>query len=148
MCVSKRWVRWLVDTDNLFFSTHILSCLDSQLREDLLALRQNFSNLTVSTEDQVKALSTQGEGDWVWGLGLGEGWWGCQDFEQVYPLGSSVGRKMKLVESKLEKQQKDLTEGEDGAGGGEGRGRGGEGEGEGGREGGERGEEEGMRGKG
>ena len=110
MCVSKRWVRWLVDTDNLFFSTHILSCLDSQLREDLLALRQNFSNLTVSTEDQVKALSTQGEGDWVWGLGLGEGWWGCQDFEQVYPLGSSVGRKMKLVESKLEKQQKDLTE--------------------------------------
>lgn len=66
----------LVDTDNLFFPTHILPCLDSQLREDLLALRQNFSNFTVSTEDQVKALSAQGEGHWAWGLGLDEsgGW--------------------------------------------------------------------------
>lgn len=66
----------------------------------------------MSTEDQVKALSTQGEGGWAWGLGLGEGWLGCQDFDHVYPLGGNVGRKMKLVELQLEKQQQDLSEGE------------------------------------
>lgn len=62
-----------MDADNLFFHTHILSRLDSQLRGDLLSLRQNLSNFTVSTEDQVKALSTQGEGAQVWGLGRGRG---------------------------------------------------------------------------
>ncbi|XP_041520967.1 asialoglycoprotein receptor 1-like isoform X3 [Microtus oregoni] len=56
---------------------------DSQLRGDLLALKQNFSNFTVSTEDQVKVLGTQGV---------------------------SVGRKMKQLESQLEKQQQDLSE--------------------------------------
>lgn len=61
----------------------VITSQNSQLREDLLALRQNFSNFTVSTEGQVKALSIQG---------------------------SSVGRKMKTVESELEKQQKDLSE--------------------------------------
>lgn len=106
----------MVDRANLFFSTHILSCPDSQLREDLRVLRQNFSNFTVSTEDQVKALTTQGEGGWVWRLGLGEGWLDCQNFEHVYPLGERVGRKMKLVESQLEKHQEDLREGE-GSGG-------------------------------
>lgn len=57
----------------LIFHTRILSCLDSQLRGDLLALKQNFSNFTVSTEDQVKVLGTQGEGGGVWGLGWGRG---------------------------------------------------------------------------
>ena len=36
----------------------VITSQNSQLREDLLALRQNFSNLTVSTEDQVKARSS------------------------------------------------------------------------------------------
>uniref|UniRef100_A0A8C8TPP5 Asialoglycoprotein receptor 1 n=1 Tax=Peromyscus maniculatus bairdii TaxID=230844 RepID=A0A8C8TPP5_PERMB len=62
----------------------VIASQNSQLRGDLLSLRQNLSNFTVSTEDQVKALSTQG---------------------------GSVGRKMKLLESQLEKQQKDLSEG-------------------------------------
>ncbi|XP_051023958.1 asialoglycoprotein receptor 1-like [Acomys russatus] len=61
----------------------VISSQNSHLRGDLLALKQNFSNFTVSTEDQVKALSSQG---------------------------SNVGRKMKLLESQLEKQQQDLTE--------------------------------------
>ncbi|EDM04972.1 asialoglycoprotein receptor 1, isoform CRA_b [Rattus norvegicus] len=62
----------------------VITSQNSQLREDLRVLRQNFSNFTVSTEDQVKALTTQGE---------------------------RVGRKMKLVESQLEKHQEDLREG-------------------------------------
>lgn len=61
----------------------VITSQNSQLREDLRVLRQNFSNFTVSTEDQVKALTTQGE---------------------------RVGRKMKLVESQLEKHQEDLKE--------------------------------------
>uniref|UniRef100_A0A8C2MRL0 Asialoglycoprotein receptor 1 n=1 Tax=Cricetulus griseus TaxID=10029 RepID=A0A8C2MRL0_CRIGR len=62
----------------------VIASQNSQLRADLLALQQNFSNFSVSTEDQVKVLSTQG---------------------------GSVGRKMKLLESQLEKQQQDLSEG-------------------------------------
>ncbi|XP_032768308.1 asialoglycoprotein receptor 1 [Rattus rattus] len=61
----------------------VITSQNSQLREDLRVLRQNFSNFTVSTEDQVKALTTQGE---------------------------RVGRKMKSVESQLEKHQEDLRE--------------------------------------
>ncbi|XP_050018715.1 asialoglycoprotein receptor 1-like isoform X2 [Alexandromys fortis] len=61
----------------------VIASQNSQLRGDLLALKQNFSNFTVSTEDQVKVLGTQGV---------------------------SVGRKMKQLESQLEKQQQDLSE--------------------------------------
>lgn len=76
VCERERWVHWWVGTDNLFFCflffhIHVTSCLDSQLRGDLLALTQNFSNFTVSTESQVKALSSQGEGAPGLGPGLG-----------------------------------------------------------------------------
>ncbi|KAM7333698.1 hypothetical protein ACRRTK_007018 [Alexandromys fortis] len=37
----------------------VIASQNSQLRGDLLALKQNFSNFTVSTEDQVKVLGTQ-----------------------------------------------------------------------------------------
>lgn len=57
----------------IFFIPASSLALDSQLRGDLLALKQNFSNFTVSTEDQVKVLGTQGEGGGVWGLGWGRG---------------------------------------------------------------------------
>nr|XP_044600976.1 asialoglycoprotein receptor 1 isoform X3 [Equus asinus] len=56
---------------------------DSKLQEELQALRKTFSNFTVSTEAEVKALSVQGGG---------------------------VGRKMKSLESQLEKQQQELSE--------------------------------------
>lgn len=61
-----------------------------------------------------------------------EGWCCYQNTEQVSPLGVSVGRKMKQLESQLEKQQQDLSEG---GGRGEREGKGGEGEREGGGEG-------------
>ncbi|XP_055466063.1 asialoglycoprotein receptor 1-like [Psammomys obesus] len=60
----------------------VIASQNSQLRGDLRALRQNFSNFSASTEDQVKTLRTQG---------------------------GSVGRKMKLLETQLEKQQQDLS---------------------------------------
>ncbi|KAM5215199.1 asialoglycoprotein receptor 1 isoform 2-T2 [Hipposideros larvatus] len=56
---------------------------DSKLQEELRSLREMFSNFTVSTEAEVKDLRTQGGG---------------------------VGRKMKSLESQLEKQQQDLSE--------------------------------------
>ncbi|XP_011725094.1 asialoglycoprotein receptor 1 isoform X4 [Macaca nemestrina] len=56
---------------------------DAQLQRELRGLRETFSNFTASTEAQVKGLSTQG---------------------------GNVGRKMKSLESQLEKQQKDLSE--------------------------------------
>nr|XP_020006738.1 asialoglycoprotein receptor 1 isoform X2 [Castor canadensis] len=62
----------------------VIGSQNSQLRGELQGLRDTFSNFTVSTEAEVKALSTQG---------------------------GSVGRKMKLLESQLEKQQQDLSEG-------------------------------------
>ena len=46
-----------------------LFCPDSKLQEELSALRETFSNLTVSTEAKVKALSVQGEEGWGWGAG-------------------------------------------------------------------------------
>lgn len=46
---------------------HTLFCPDSKLQEELRALRETFSNLTVSTEAKVKALSVQGEEGWGWG---------------------------------------------------------------------------------
>lgn len=51
----------------------------------------------------------RGEGSGAWGGA--EGWCCYQNTEQVSPLGVSVGRKMKLLESQLEKQQQDLSEG-------------------------------------
>lgn len=60
----------------------VIASQNSQLRGDLRALKQNFSNFSASTEDQVETLRTQG---------------------------GSVGRKMKLLESQLEKQQQDLS---------------------------------------
>uniref|UniRef100_A0A8C3VQH4 Asialoglycoprotein receptor 1 n=1 Tax=Catagonus wagneri TaxID=51154 RepID=A0A8C3VQH4_9CETA len=56
---------------------------DSKLQDELQALRQTFSNLTASTDAKVKTLSIQG---------------------------GNVGRKMKSLESQLEKQQQDLSE--------------------------------------
>uniref|UniRef100_A0A4X1UVX0 Asialoglycoprotein receptor 1 n=1 Tax=Sus scrofa TaxID=9823 RepID=A0A4X1UVX0_PIG len=55
----------------------------SKLQEELQALRETFSNLTASTDAKVKTLSMQG---------------------------GNVGRKMKSLESQLEKQQQDLSE--------------------------------------
>ncbi|XP_070335077.1 asialoglycoprotein receptor 1 isoform X2 [Odocoileus virginianus] len=55
---------------------------NSKLQEELRALRETFSNLTVSTEAKVKALSVQG---------------------------GNVGRKMKSLESQLERQQQELN---------------------------------------
>ncbi|XP_059853684.1 asialoglycoprotein receptor 1 isoform X10 [Delphinus delphis] len=61
----------------------VIGSQNSKLQEELRALRETFSNLTVSTEAKVKALSVQG---------------------------GNVGRKMKSLESQLEKQQQDLSE--------------------------------------
>ncbi|XP_004638576.1 asialoglycoprotein receptor 1 [Octodon degus] len=61
----------------------VIGSQNSQLRRELQALRETFHNFTVSTEAEVKALSSEG---------------------------GSVGRKMKLLESQLEKQQQDLSE--------------------------------------
>ena len=54
-----------------FCPVHTLFCPDSKLQEELRALRETFSNLTVSTEAKVKALSVQGEEGWGWGWGAG-----------------------------------------------------------------------------
>jgi hypothetical protein len=51
------WWQW---THTSFWRTP--SCADSQLRGELQGLRDTFSNFTVSTEAEVKALSTQGKG--------------------------------------------------------------------------------------
>lgn len=61
----------------------VIGSQNSQLRGELQALRETFHNFTDSTEAEVKALSSQG---------------------------GHVGRKMKLLESQLEKQQQDLSE--------------------------------------
>nr|XP_054391120.1 asialoglycoprotein receptor 1 isoform X2 [Pongo abelii] len=61
----------------------VIGSQNSQLQKELRGLRETFSNFTASTEAQVKGLSTQG---------------------------GNVGRKMKSLESQLEKQQKDLSE--------------------------------------
>ncbi|XP_077021827.1 asialoglycoprotein receptor 1 [Tamandua tetradactyla] len=61
----------------------VIGSQNSQLRGELRALRQTFHNFSASVEADVKALSTQG---------------------------GSMGRKMKTLESQLEKQQQDLTE--------------------------------------
>jgi len=63
----------------------VIGSQNSRLRAELQALRETFSNLTASAEVEVKALSSQG---------------------------GSVGRKMKSLESQLEKQQQDLSEGQ------------------------------------
>ncbi|PNJ13109.1 ASGR1 isoform 5, partial [Pongo abelii] len=60
----------------------VIGSQNSQLQKELRGLRETFSNFTASTEAQVKGLSTQG---------------------------GNVGRKMKSLESQLEKQQKDLS---------------------------------------
>ncbi|KAF6298042.1 asialoglycoprotein receptor 1 [Rhinolophus ferrumequinum] len=62
----------------------VIGSQNSKLQEELRSLRETFSNFTVSTEAEVKELRTQGGG---------------------------VGRKMKSLESQLEKQQQDLSEG-------------------------------------
>lgn len=61
----------------------VIGSQNSKLQEELQVLRETFSNFTVSTEAKVKDLRTQG---------------------------GSVGRKMKSLESQLEKQQQDLSE--------------------------------------
>ncbi|CAK7317538.1 asialoglycoprotein receptor 1-like isoform X3 [Vulpes vulpes] len=61
----------------------VIGSQNSKLWGELQALRETFSNFTASTEVEVKALSSQG---------------------------GNVGRKMKSLESQLEKQQKDLSE--------------------------------------
>ncbi|XP_052514185.1 asialoglycoprotein receptor 1-like isoform X1 [Budorcas taxicolor] len=60
----------------------VIGSQNSKLQEELSALRETFSNLTVSTEAKVKALSVQG---------------------------GNVGRKVKSLESQLEKQQQELN---------------------------------------
>ncbi|XP_064438699.1 asialoglycoprotein receptor 1 isoform X2 [Mirounga angustirostris] len=61
----------------------VIGSQNSRLQAELQALRETFSNLTASAEVEVKALSSQG---------------------------GSVGRKMKSLESQLEKQKQDLSE--------------------------------------
>ncbi|XP_027628974.1 asialoglycoprotein receptor 1 isoform X1 [Tupaia chinensis] len=61
----------------------VIGSQNSQLQSELHALKETLSNFTVSTEAEIKTLSTQG---------------------------GSAGRKMKLLESQLEKQQQDLSE--------------------------------------
>uniref|UniRef100_M3YGT5 Asialoglycoprotein receptor 1 n=2 Tax=Mustela putorius furo TaxID=9669 RepID=M3YGT5_MUSPF len=61
----------------------VIGSQNSKLRGELQALRETFSNFTATTEVEVKALSSQG---------------------------GNVGRKMKSLESQLEKQQQDLSE--------------------------------------
>ncbi|XP_070249224.1 asialoglycoprotein receptor 1 isoform X1 [Myotis yumanensis] len=61
----------------------VIGSQNSTLKEELRALRETFSNFTVSTEAEVKDLRIQGGG---------------------------VGRKMKSLESQLEKQQQDLSQ--------------------------------------
>ncbi|XP_014405289.1 PREDICTED: asialoglycoprotein receptor 1 [Myotis brandtii] len=62
----------------------VIGSQNSTLKEELRALRETFSNFTESTEAEVKDLRIQGGG---------------------------VGRKMKSLESQLEKQQQDLSQG-------------------------------------
>ncbi|KAM9208133.1 asialoglycoprotein receptor 1-like isoform 2-T3 [Dugong dugon] len=62
----------------------VIGSRNSQLQKELHALRGMFSNFTVSTEAEVKTLSTQGD---------------------------SVGRKMKSLESQLLEQQRLMGEG-------------------------------------
>ncbi|KAK2506660.1 hypothetical protein MC885_006742 [Smutsia gigantea] len=66
-----------------FCPIYISSPPDAKLQEELRALRETFSNFTVSTEVEVKALSSQG---------------------------GNVGKKMKSLESQLEKQQQELSQ--------------------------------------
>ncbi|XP_049716017.1 asialoglycoprotein receptor 1-like [Elephas maximus indicus] len=61
----------------------VIGSRNSQLQKELQVLRGTFSNFTASTEAEVKALSTQGDG---------------------------VGRKMKSLESQLLKQQQSMGE--------------------------------------
>ncbi|XP_036124594.1 asialoglycoprotein receptor 1 [Molossus molossus] len=61
----------------------VIGSQNSKLQEEMQVLRETFSNFTVSTEAKVKDLHTQG---------------------------GSVGRKVKSLESQLEKQQQDLSE--------------------------------------
>ncbi|XP_037665217.1 asialoglycoprotein receptor 1 [Choloepus didactylus] len=61
----------------------VIGSQNSQLRGELRSLRETFRNFSDSAEADVKELSTQGGG---------------------------VGRKMKALESQLEKQQKELSE--------------------------------------
>lgn len=61
-----------VDTAPTFCSYPHLLHSDSKLQEELRALRETFSNFTVSTEVEVKALSSQGEGGRGWGWGAVE----------------------------------------------------------------------------
>nr|KAF6305141.1 asialoglycoprotein receptor 1 [Pipistrellus kuhlii] len=62
----------------------VIGSQNSTLKEELRALRETFSNFTASTEAEVKDLRVHGGG---------------------------VGRKMKSLESQLEKQQQDLSQG-------------------------------------
>ncbi|XP_054431745.1 asialoglycoprotein receptor 1-like isoform X2 [Pteronotus mesoamericanus] len=61
----------------------VIGSQNSKLQEELRALRETVSNLTVSTEAEVKDLRIHG---------------------------GAVGRKMKSLESQLEKQQQDLSQ--------------------------------------
>lgn len=112
--VEGELVAVMVNAAPSFGSIPTGSCPDSKLQEELQALRKTFSNFTVSTEAEVKALSVQGEEGWGWGWEAAEGWrrW---DTEQVSPPGGGVGRKMKSLESQLEKQQQELSEGQRGS---------------------------------
>ncbi|XP_030151997.1 asialoglycoprotein receptor 1-like isoform X3 [Lynx canadensis] len=92
----------------------VIGSQNSKLRDELQALRVTFSNFTASTEVEVKALSSQGEGALGLRLGGGEGGpvgrWGRRDTEPASPPGGSVGRKVKSLESQLQKQQQQLSE--------------------------------------
>ncbi|XP_049622188.1 asialoglycoprotein receptor 1-like [Suncus etruscus] len=61
----------------------VIGSQNSKLEEEMQALRQTFSNFTEDIEDQVKGLSNQGD---------------------------TVGRKMKSLETQMEKQQNNLKE--------------------------------------
>ncbi|XP_049493074.1 asialoglycoprotein receptor 1-like isoform X4 [Panthera uncia] len=91
----------------------VIGSQNSKLRDELRALRVTFSNFTASTEVEVKALSSQGERSLGLRLGGGGGpvdRWGCRDAEPASPPGGSVGRKLKSLESQLQKQQQQLSE--------------------------------------
>ncbi|XP_026903299.1 asialoglycoprotein receptor 1 isoform X1 [Acinonyx jubatus] len=91
----------------------VIGSQNSKLRDELQALRVTFSNFTASTEVEVKTLSSQGEralGLRLGGLGGPVDRWGCRDTEPASPPGGSVGRKVKSLESQLQKQQQQLSE--------------------------------------
>lgn len=106
--------RWWWGAGSCDSGPSTLSCPDSKLQEELQALRETVSNLTVSTEAEFKDLRTHGEGAGA-EAGGSCGMVGMLGHRAVSPAGGGVGRKMKALESQMEKQQEDLSQGQRGS---------------------------------